>query len=210
MGCLDNAIIPNKITKRSFLKNGKINSLQSVDRECARACMHVGFGVVFGNFDCSELGLTSLVGAPEEVLGNFICCENNLTSLFGGPRIVNKDYNCTFNSLLSLDHAPLKVSWMMCQHNRLTSLRGAPRTIEGGFNCYQNPLTSFDGVPDYIGGNMDFTSRSLPPSELIKCVMFKAGSISCEDEDITALIIEFMHKKDMLGFQDALLDAGFL
>lgn len=39
--------------------------------------------IIFGDFDCSSLNLTTLENSPEDVNGNFICFKNNLTSLKG-------------------------------------------------------------------------------------------------------------------------------
>ena len=44
---------------------------------------------VSGNFDCSDLGITSLKGCPEYVGGNFICQYNNLNTLKYLPKIIN-------------------------------------------------------------------------------------------------------------------------
>ena len=64
----------------------------------------INFGEITGNFDCSDLGLTSLKGAPQKVGGNFKCYKNQLTSLEGAPQIVGGIFNCYGNpSLHSLD-----------------------------------------------------------------------------------------------------------
>ena len=63
----------------------------------------INFGRVTGNFDCSELGLISLKGAPEKVGEDFYCFKNNLTSLEGAPQKVGGDFWCSYNKLTSLD-----------------------------------------------------------------------------------------------------------
>ncbi len=55
------------------------------------------FGVVDGDFDCSECkSLTSLEGAPEKVTGDFNCSEcQDLISLKGSPEEVGRDFYCS-------------------------------------------------------------------------------------------------------------------
>lgn len=66
------------------------------------------FGRVTGNFDCSGLGLTSLLRCPREVGGNFNCSNNKLKSLDKGPQIVGGDYMC-LNNEFALEGVPQKV-----------------------------------------------------------------------------------------------------
>ena len=70
----------------------------------------IDFGEVKGNFDCSELGLTSLKGAPLLVYGDFDCSKNKLTSLKDAPMEVGGNF--------------------YSNHNLLTSSKG--RTVVGG------------------------------------------------------------------------------
>lgn len=59
----------------------------------------VKFGVVNGDFLCSDNKLKSLKGAPRIVMGNFDCGENKLTTLDGGPSTVSGNYWCDDNEL---------------------------------------------------------------------------------------------------------------
>ena len=112
----------------------------------------LNFGRISGSFDCSNLGLTSLEGAPQEVDGYFNCSENQLTSLEGAPTEVDEDFNCSWNNLTSLEGAPRKVGWdFNCCRNSLTSLKGAPKIVGGGFYCSSNNLTSLEGAPQEVG-----------------------------------------------------------
>ena len=87
----------------------------------------INFGKVTGSFDCPNLELTSLKGAPQKVGRDFYCYNNNLRSLEGAPQEVGRDFDC---------------SW-----NKLTSLEGAPNEIRGSFDCRYNPnLYSLDGI----------------------------------------------------------------
>ena len=61
----------------------------------------IDFGEVKGNFDCSELGLTSLKGAPLLVYGDFDCSKNKLTSLKDAPMKVGGNFYSSNNPLTS-------------------------------------------------------------------------------------------------------------
>ena len=135
----------------------------------------INFGKVTGDFNCSDLGLkslkgapqevgksfwcfrnklTSLEGAPKEVGGFFNCSDNQLTSLEGAPKKVGGEFNCSYNQLTSLEGAPKKVGGgFYCYNNQLISLKGAPQTVGEAFSCYKNQLTSLEGVPQKVGGN---------------------------------------------------------
>ena len=112
----------------------------------------INFGKITGYFDCSELGLTSLKGAPTEVGGWFDCSYNQLTSLEGAPQTVGGGFICYYNQLTSLKGAPQEVGgWFDCQGNKLTSLEGAPHIVGEGFTCSYNQLTSLKGAPTEVG-----------------------------------------------------------
>lgn len=132
----------------------------------------IKFGRISGHFDCSGLGLTSLIGAPEEVGKDFNCSKNNLTSLEGAPKKVGYSFNCSKNSLESLEGGPEYVGdHYDCSSNKLVTLKGSPKGIRSGrkficsnnllkdlnglidndfrgfFQCTRNPLTSLEGAP---------------------------------------------------------------
>ena len=92
----------------------------------------INFGKVTGDFNCSDLGLKSLKGAPTEIGGDFNCSWNKLTSLEGAPREVG--------------------GWFDCPWNELTSLKGAPQKVGEGFNCVNNfNLYSLEGIGEVKG-----------------------------------------------------------
>ena len=144
----------------------------------------INFGKVTGTFDCSELDLISLKGAPQEVGGWFNCSWNNLTSLEGAPQKVGGGFNCSYNQLTSLEGAPQTVDkgfdcqsnqlislegvpqtiggWFSCNNNRLASLKGAPQKVDEGFDCSENRLTSLEGAPKKVGGNFYCSWNRLP------------------------------------------------
>jgi hypothetical protein len=83
-----------------------------------------------GDINVSNIGLTSLEGAPKVVEGRFYCSYNNLTSLEGAPRVVKKHF--------------------YCDYNKLNSLEGAPKIVKGYFNCYGNKLVSLEYLPEDV------------------------------------------------------------
>ena len=114
----------------------------------------INFGKVTGYFDCSELGLISLEGAPQKVGGSFYCFDNQLTSLEGAPTEVGIDFWCSGNKLTSLKGAPQEVGgYFSCSWNQLTSLEGAPQKVGEWFDCSRNKLTSLKGALTKVGGN---------------------------------------------------------
>ena len=126
----------------------------------------INFGKVTGHFNCSELALVSLKGAPTEVGGYFDCHNNRLTSLKGAPQTVGGKFDCSRNQLTSLEGAPKKVGgWFDCSFNQLTSLEGAPQTIGGDFSCFGNQLTSLVGAPREVDWSFDCSKNKLTSLE---------------------------------------------
>ena len=113
----------------------------------------INFGKIKGKFDCSELDLVSLKGAPTEVGRNFYCSWNNLTSLKGAPQKVGGSFYCYNSKLTSLEGAPKIVGRNFnCSWNKLTSLKGAPKEVGGWFDCRNNlNLHSLDGIGEVKG-----------------------------------------------------------
>lgn len=110
------------------------------------------FGVVKGDFNCTKTNLTSLVGAPSEVIGDFLCSDNKLTNLIGSPKKVGGNFNCSGNSLTSLEGGPTQVSdGYFCSTNHIKNLKGAPLKMVGGFFCGNCSLTSLEGGPEEVG-----------------------------------------------------------
>jgi len=165
----------------------------------------VKFGVVKGHFDCSDINLTSLEGAPQEVGGYFDCNFNDLISLEGAPQKVGGNFECSDNLLTSLAGAPQEVGgYFDCSTNDLTSLEGAPQKVGGYFNCSVNQLTSLEGVPQEVGrdfycGKNQLTSLKGAPQKV-------GGDFYCGEND---LIFDETHfygcLPDVIGGK---LDAG--
>lgn len=144
----------------------------------------VNFGKVNGGFDCSEMNLTSLKGAPTEVTGHFNCKGNHLTSLEGAPEKVGGFFNCSLNDLTSLEGAPKEVKgYFDCSYNDLTSLEGIP--VVKSLSCYHNKLTSLRGmhqnsIEGLICHHNQLTSLEGSPSEVL-------GEVDCSYNKLTSL-----------------------
>ena len=146
----------------------------------------INFGKVTGNFDCSELNLISLKGAPTEVGGWFDCSHNQLTSLEGAPQTVGRSFNCSVNKLTSLEGAPQIVGRdFYCFGNRLSSLKGAPQTVGGWFDCSKNQLTSLEGAPQTVGGWFDCSKNQL--TSLEGAPQTVGESFDCSGNQLTSL-----------------------
>ena len=146
----------------------------------------INFGKVTGDFNCSELGLTSLKGAPIEVGGSFTCSWNNLTSLEGAPKTVGEDFWCFKNQLTSLEGAPQTVGGNFdCQSTHLTSLEGAPKKVDGYFDCCYNKLISLKGAPTEVGGDFNCGSNQL--SSLEGAPQAVGGDFYCYGNKLTSL-----------------------
>ena len=138
----------------------------------------INFGKITGDFNCSDLGLKSLKGAPQEVGRNFNCSWNKLTSLEGAPTEVGGSFSCSGNQLTSLKGAPQKVGGgFWCYINRLISLEGAPQKVGEFFDCSYNQLTSLKGAPKTVDGNFDccknFNLHSLEGIGEVKGTIYK-------------------------------------
>ena len=148
---------------KNFLK---ALNLFKIDASGNKVGFTIDFGEVKGGFYCSELGLTSLEGAPQTVGGDFDCHRNQLTSLKGAPKEVGGSFDCFKNQLTSLEGAPQKVGGSFyCASNQLTSLEGAPQKVGKGFYCSNNRLTSLEGAPQEVGEYFDCSYNQLTSLE---------------------------------------------
>ena len=83
---------------------------------------------VIGDFNCSNLELTTLEGLQlKQIRGSFICQNNHLTSLKGAPELIGQ-------------------SNLLASHNDLTTFEGMPE-VAGLLDVSKNPeLKSYDGL----------------------------------------------------------------
>lgn len=114
----------------------------------------IQFGIVRGDFDCSNNNLTSLKGSPHEVGAELDCSYNMLTNLEYGPTIVNGNLYCNNNKLTSLEGAPKEVGKTFnCNSNLLTTLKYGPKEVGKDYFCTHNPsLQNLKGIPKEING----------------------------------------------------------
>ena len=146
----------------------------------------INFGKVTGKFDCSELGLKSLKGAPQKVGGDFNCSDNQLTSLKGTPREVGGAFKCYKNRLTSLEGVPQTVGEdFYCYYNKLTSLEGAPQKIGRDFSCSGNQLTSLEGAPQEVGRSLYCADNQL--TSLKGAHKEVGGDFYCSSNQLTSL-----------------------
>ena len=150
-----------------------------------------------GTFYGNNLELTSLEGAPTEIVGPvktaFFCCYcNKLPSLQYAPVKVDGSFDCSVNLLTSLKYSPTSVGeGCRCDNNMLTSLVGSPTSVGGGFYCGNNMLTSLEGAPTVVGrgfycGSNQLVSLAGAPTEV-------GGDFECEENKLTSL--EGIHKQ---------------
>jgi hypothetical protein len=139
---------------------------------------------VGGDFNCNNLGITSLKGAPITVAGTFNCSYNYLTSLQYSPTAVGI-FNCFHNQLNSLQGAPAVVNGFNCGINQLASLQGVPATVYGDFDCSGNQLTSLQGSPATVTGNYICSNNSL--TSLQGVLASVQGDFDCTTNQLTSL-----------------------
>ena len=128
--------------------------------------LKIRFGKVGDDFSCSGHNLTSLKGAPNEVVGSFHCSDNKLTTLEGAPTVVGRSFDCSNNNLTTLEGAPKEIVWYFdCSGNRLTTLEGAPNKVGRHFYCDNNRLTTLEGAPNEVGGHFGCRNNRLTSLE---------------------------------------------
>ena len=146
----------------------------------------INFGKITGYFNCSNLDLVSLKGAPTEIGGDFRCGSNQLTSLEGAPQKIGGGFYCDINQLTSLEGAPIEVGEsFICSYNQLTSLEGAPQKVGGNLNCKNNYLTSLEGAPQTVGEWFDCSDNQL--TSLKGAPQKVGGGFFCSNNQLTSL-----------------------
>jgi len=136
----------------SIQEDGTVNVNGTVDISFKKLSrIPVSFGVVKGDFNCSNNELETLAGCPKTVGVSFYCHSNRLESLDSSPAYVGKAFICSNNRLVSLEGVPNAINGNFdCSKNRLVSLKSAPRAVRGSFDCSENQLVTLEGIPEYI------------------------------------------------------------
>lgn len=108
------------------------------------------------SFIISNLGISSLEGAPSKVYRNYNVRGNKLTSLEGAPQEIGGYFDCSWmSSLTTLEGAPKRVgSYFNCSHTSIRNLIGGPESVAEYKNtCYSvyrcEKLTSLEGLPKH-------------------------------------------------------------
>jgi hypothetical protein len=147
----------------------------------------IQFGVVTGDFLCSDNYLQTLEGAPQTVGGDFTCSNNSLQTLEGAPQTVGGKFDCCYNSLQTLEGAPQTVGGdFYCEENSLKTLKGAPQTVGGNFNCSDNSLQTLEGAPQTVGGAFSCQTNSL--QTLVGAPQTVGGEFYCHNNSLQTLV----------------------
>lgn len=94
-----------------------------------------------GKIAVSNLGLTSLEGAPDVVDGDFYCSGNRFKDFEFGPEEVTGDFDCS-----SFD---------------LTSTKGFPKKVGGRIGIYNCGIKSLEDLPEEVNGTLTFEGCKL-------------------------------------------------
>lgn len=101
----------------------------------------VQFGIILGDFNCSQNQLKSLQGSPKEVYGYLDCHENRLTN---------------FNFL------PSKITGsILAYKNKIKSLEGLPEEVKGDLSLWQNKIKNIKYFPKLIKGSVDISFNQI-------------------------------------------------
>ena len=93
----------------------------------------IRFGVVSGNFECENCGLTNLEIAPTSVGRSFDCSRNPIESLEGCPESVGDNFVCDDTKIINMEGSPVTIGGYINVHSckNLESLKGIPLNIMG-------------------------------------------------------------------------------
>jgi hypothetical protein len=84
----------------------------------------IKFKSIFGEFDCSHMGLESFQNTPRYIQRDFECSNNKLTSLDGAPKVVRGTFWTTGNPIKSLSGIPEQIHTLqLCWDPDLPLLR---------------------------------------------------------------------------------------
>lgn len=154
-----------KIIGTWSINSGKVDVEGSVKVKGKMSRLPFSFGRVTGTFDCSRVGLTTLIGCPFFVGGLFGCISNPITSLVGAPSDVGS-FLCYDHALVSLEGLPLKIAGDLCLSwsEKLPMLRLVGRECEWvkntGFNTVSGKPWALDGAMEIVNKYKNDSSRS--------------------------------------------------
>jgi hypothetical protein len=158
-----------------------------------------------GDFDCDQMDLTSLAGAPEKINQHFHCSNNKLTSLAEAPLEIAGDFICTNNRALTElgIKKPIKIGadfWLY--RCGLTSLKGIHRQVKQILG-----VASFEANP--IRSHM-LGLLKIEGLQEIKFDLENHGGAKTKGDTVTAIINRHLENgRDVIACQDELIDAGY-
>ena len=185
--------------------NGNINS-SNLKHFVKDGKLIIKFNKVNGEFYCSNLELTSLLGCPKIVKVRFDCSHNNLTSLKGCPKYVGGNFNCSYNKLTNLDYFPRKINGELYHYGN-----NFPIELHSKIFCitYKKSILNSDETIDYNGNiiveqlgcfvlnnkltikfnkvNGDFNCSYLGLTSLEGCPEYVEGNFDCSYNHLTSL-----------------------
>ncbi len=129
-------------------------------------------------FNCENLGLTSLVGCPEFVAGSFNATNNNLTSLEGAPAHSFGYFDCTKNKITSLKNI----------HKQIKQLSGIFYGLKNPIKSHVLGILLVDGCTSF---RIDNTEVSHIISKYLPNDRGRAAMYDCQAELIEAGFEEF-------------------
>ena len=143
------------IEKYKINDDNTIDVYQDVDLQgMTLVQIRIPFRNIYGNFNCNNNKLTSLIYSPKYVSGFFNCSNNELTSLNGCPKKINGDFICVFNKIESLKYGPEIVGGSyVCGGNKITSLEFLPERLKS-LNVSNNNLTNLKFISKYISDSI--------------------------------------------------------
>ena len=178
--------------------------------------------------------LTLMPGTPQRVRGSFECSNLGLDSLLGGPDIVGGDYECQHNNLTSLDGIATSITGdLLAQNNLIESTSGIPQNVRSiGLGCnrltssgdlsylcddcihsiylYDNPLVDIGPLPERVGtldvSNTLVTDLHDIHRKLQRCFRFDASRSSIRSSILGLMYIE-IRGVITLGWNDHRHDA---
>lgn len=143
----------------------------------------ITFGKIDGTFDCSRVGLKSMVNMPTLVIGDFLASANKFITCDGMPTVCGK-INLSGNKLLKdFRGLPAETTDDIDVSNcGVHSHYGLPKLIKGNLSATNN---EFRTIPEGIEvhGDADFTSNKIITDQTGSKI---TGKIWLDDNPCTA------------------------
>lgn len=136
------------------------------------------------------------------------------------------------------ENTPIKYKYasvtmhFICDHTKRSLIEiGTPQVVGGDFQCMDSMITTLRGCPKLVGRHFTIVGSEISDiSDVLETAI--AGDFGCHDcplspqsimnlfhinarditfrDDVDILLKQFRKTNDLLGYQDALLDAGVI